>query len=209
MVPIFAVSSTVEVMKLQKMFNPGCSPAEYHEQGKSFTFPDLSSDLCPVCKADFLKKHGFYTRYLITLDFEGTIAIRRYCCHICCKTVSLLPSFCHPKRAYGIFAIFGILEEYYVKATAVCHAVACFLAEKSVSVSRQLLNHYRKRIEKNLNSLIMAVTAIQSLRAPPVTEKANTGEKVRQLFLRICSPTDTSLKIFELTRTTYLTPHAL
>jgi hypothetical protein len=143
------------------------------------------------------------------LDFEGEIAIRRYCCPVCFKTVSLLPSFCHPKRAYGILAIFGILEEYYVKAATVCLAVARFLAEKGVSVSRQLLNHYRKRIEKNLNSLIMAVTYIQSLRAPPVTEKISARGKVRQLFLYIRQPVDTSLKIFELTRTTYLTPQAI
>ena len=205
MVQTFAVSSTVEVMKLQIVFNPGCSPMEYQEQDKSFLFPDLTSELCHICKADFLRKHGFYERYLITLGFEGTITIRRYCCHNCFKTVSLLPSFCHPKRAYGVLAIFGILDEYYVKTAAVCLAVTYFLVEKGVLISRQLLNHYRKRIENNLNSLVMAVTDICGLRAPPVTEKVNIKEKVRQLLLSIHSPMDFSLKIFERTGTTYLT----
>jgi len=207
--PSFTVLLTLEVIKLQRKFNPGCSPNQYQEDGKTFNFPDLTTELCPHCKAACLKKHGVYTRYLITFDFEGEIIIRRYCCHICCKTVSLLPSFCHPKRVYGILAIVGILNEFYVKMSAACLAVTNFLQETGVECSRQLLLHYRRRIEKNLNNLVMAITDIYALRAPPVTEKTNMKEKVRQLLHSIRSPLDTSLKIFERTRTTYLTLQAI
>jgi len=191
------------------MFDPGCPPAFYQIQGKSFDFPDMTSDLCPHCKADYLKKHGFYERYLITIGFEDVIIVRRYCCHNCFKNVSLLPSFCHPKRTYGILAIFGILEEFYIKTLAVCLAVKNFFSETGVECSRQLLLHYRRRIEKNLNNLVMAITDIRALRAPPVTEKTDTRKKVRQLLSNIQNPADDSLKIFERTRTTYLTPHAI
>ena len=117
----------------------------------------------------------------------------------------MLPSFCHPGRVYGILAIFGILSEFYIKASAVCLAVKNFLATAGTECSRQLLLHYRHRIEKNLNNLAMAVTDIYALRAPPVTEKNDLREKVRQLLSHIQSPEDDSLKIFVKTRTTYLT----
>jgi hypothetical protein len=51
----------------------------------------------------------------------------------------------------------------------------------------------------------MAVTDIHNLRAPPVTEKTDKKEKVRQLLSYIQYPLEDSLKIFKQTRTTYLT----
>jgi hypothetical protein len=80
-----------------------------------------------------------------------------------------------------------------------------FLQKAEVECSRQLLLHYRKRIEKNLNSLAMAITDIYSLRSPPVTEKTNMKEKVRQLLSNILHPEEDSLKIFKRTSATYLT----
>jgi predicted Zn-ribbon and HTH transcriptional regulator len=198
-----------EVKKMQQMFSAGCSPAIYQQQGKSYDFPDLSTELCPQCKADHLSKHGFYTRNLITIEFDGEVLIRRYRCPECKKTVSLLPSFCHPKRTYGILAIFRLLAEFYIKIKSVCLTVTSFLVATDIECSRQLLLLYRRRIEKNLNSLVMAVTDIYGLRAPPVTEKTNIREKVRQLLTYIKSPQDDSLKIFKRTRTTYLTPQAI
>jgi hypothetical protein len=89
--------------------------------------------------------------------------------------------------------------------SAVCAAVINFLAATGVLCTRQLLLQYRRRIEKNINNLVMAFTDIYDLRAPPVTEKTDKREKVRQLLLCIQSPMDDSLKIFERTRTSYLT----
>jgi len=197
------------VIKLQEMFDPGCGPNFYQIQGKSFNFPDLTSKLCPQCMVDYLKKHGFYDRYHIEPGFAGLILIRRYYCGNCGKTVSLLPSFCHPKRAYGVTTIIGVLSEFYINAAAVCLAVKNFLAATGMECSRQLLLHFRRRFEKNLNRLVMAITDIYALRAPPVTEKSDTREKVRQALSFIQSPVDDSLKIFELTKATYLTPQAI
>ena len=156
-----------------------------------------------------MKKHGYYSRYLITVGFEGVIIIRRYYCGACGKTVSLLPSFCHPKRTYGTQVIIGLLKEFYKKRGAVCLAVLNFFIETNIECSRQLLLQYRQRLEKNLNSLIMAITEIKGLRAPPVAEKKDIKEKARQMLSHIQSPLEESLKIFERTRTTYLTPYPI
>jgi hypothetical protein len=193
---------------MQIIFNPSCRPYEYQSQGKSFQFPDLTSELCPHCNADYLKKHGYYDRFLITLGFYGEIVIRRYSCHNCNKTVSLLPSFCHPKMTYGILAVIGVLKEFYLKSATVCLALKNFFAAAGILCSRQLLLHYRRRIEKNLNRLIMAVTDVCALHAPPVTEKTGIMEKVRQLLSNIPSPEELSLKIFKRTGATYLTAFA-
>jgi len=188
------------------MFKAGCNPALYQLQGKKYDFPDLTAMLCPMCRAEYLKKHGFYVRDLVTIGFEGEIIIRRYCCPDCRRTVSLLPSFCHPLRTYGLDAIYGLLKEFYVNMRTVCLAVLKFLAATGVECTRQLLLHYRRRIEQNYNSIAMTVTDIYALKEPLAAGKTNTREKVRQLISFIKSPQDDSLKIFEQTRTTYLTP---
>ena len=51
-------------------------------------------DHCPQCEADHpLRAHGFYTRTLVDIAFDGTIRVRRYLCRCCKRTVSLLPEF--------------------------------------------------------------------------------------------------------------------
>jgi hypothetical protein len=92
---------------------------------------------------------------------------------------------------------------------AVCIAVLNFIALIGIPVTRQLLRHYRRRIESNLTSLIMAMTDLYALRAPPVTEKTDTKEKVRQFLSSILCPQGDSLKIFERTGASYLTHQPL
>jgi hypothetical protein len=186
------------------MFEAACDPSMYQIQEKSFDFPDMSHELCPQCEADYMRKHGFYKRFLVTVGFEGIILVRRYYCRECRRTVSLLPSFCHPMRTYGTHVIIGLLTMFYIKMV-VTVAAAEYKLESGVECSRQLLLHYRQRIERNLNSLIMAITDIRAMQAPPVTEKEDKKEKVRQFLSCILNPQDDSLAIFERTRTTYLT----
>ena len=46
---------------------------------------------CPQCQARHpLTAHGFYTRTLIDVAFDGIIRVRRYLCQSCKRTVSLL-----------------------------------------------------------------------------------------------------------------------
>lgn len=196
---------------MQIMYDAGCKPEIYKAQGKKHDFPDMTKEMCPQenCMADYLCKHGYYERYLITHGFEGLIIIRRYYCKTCKKTVSLLPSFCHPKRTYGTEAIIMILNAFYTKMLAVCLSVISLLETTGIECSRQLLLHYRRRIEKNLNSLVMSVTDIYLPQTPLVTEKTNINVRVRQFLSHIHCPVDDSLKIFKRTKTTYLTPQAI
>ena len=51
-------------------------------------------DHCPQCEArDPLTGHGFYCRTLVDVAWEGIIRVRRYLCHSCKRTTSLLPDF--------------------------------------------------------------------------------------------------------------------
>ena len=63
-------------------------------------------DHCPQCETHRpLRAHGFYTRTLVDIAFDGTIRVRRYLCHCCKRTVSLLPEFALPYLRFGIVVI--------------------------------------------------------------------------------------------------------
>lgn len=187
---------------MQRIFDAGCIAAKYHAQGKRYMFPDLTGERCPQCGSDLLRKHGYYKRYLILLHFADFILVRRYICKECGRTVSLLPSFAHPGRAYGIEPIIHVLSGFYAKRKRVCT-----ICPSGGVCSRQLLRWFRIRVERNLNMLIMELTELASLRAPPVTE-TDIKKRVGQFFeyIRSLKAEDISLKIFERTRRTYLSP---
>ena len=51
-------------------------------------------DHCPLCENHRpLTAHGFYSRTLVDVSFDGVIRVRRYLCRCCKRTVSLLPDF--------------------------------------------------------------------------------------------------------------------
>ncbi len=52
-----------------------------------------------------LTAHGFYTRTLIDAAFDGVIRVRRYLCHACRRTVSLLPEFILPYLRSSVMVI--------------------------------------------------------------------------------------------------------
>jgi hypothetical protein len=61
---------------------------------------------CPQCHAKQpLTAHGFYTRTLIDAAFDGVIRVRRYLCHACRRTVSLLPEFILPYLRSSVIVI--------------------------------------------------------------------------------------------------------
>jgi len=61
---------------------------------------------CPQCQTKRpLSAHGFYTRTLIDTAFDGVIRVRRYLCHACQRTVSLLPEFILPYLRSSVMAI--------------------------------------------------------------------------------------------------------
>ena len=66
---------------------------------------------CPQCQDQHpLTAHGFYTRTLIDTAFDGVIRVRRYLCHACQRTVSLLPEFILPylRSSLPVIALFLI-----------------------------------------------------------------------------------------------------
>jgi len=65
---------------------------------------------CPQCQAkSSLAAHGFYSRTLVDVEFEGTIRVRRYLCRKCKRTVSLLPEFVLPHLRFSVAVISSFL----------------------------------------------------------------------------------------------------
>ena len=63
-------------------------------------------DHCPQCAAHQpLAAHGFYSRTVADVAFAGSIRVRRYLCHGCKRTVSLLPEFALPYLRFSILVI--------------------------------------------------------------------------------------------------------
>jgi transposase-like protein len=63
-------------------------------------------DHCPQCAAQRpLTAHGFYLRTVADVEFDGFIRVRRYLCHGCKRTVSLLPEFALPYLRFSILMI--------------------------------------------------------------------------------------------------------
>ena len=63
-------------------------------------------DHCPQCAAQHpLTAHGFYTRTVADVEFDGFIRVRRYLCRGCKRTVSLLPEFALPYLRFSILVI--------------------------------------------------------------------------------------------------------
>ncbi len=63
-------------------------------------------DHCPLCENHRpLTAHGFYSRTLVDVAFDGVIRVRRYLCRCCKRTVSLLPNFALPYLRFGIAVI--------------------------------------------------------------------------------------------------------
>jgi hypothetical protein len=79
---------------------------------------------CPQCHAKQpLTAHGFYTRTLIDAAFDGVIRVRRYLCHACRRTVSLLPEFILPYlrsslMVIALFLVARLLSGQTIEAAA-------------------------------------------------------------------------------------------
>lgn len=193
------------------MFHPKVTVNEYQQKGKYFTFPDLTNTLCPHCRKDYLKKHGFYSRYFISKEFSGILFIRRHICKCCGRTVSSIPYFCHPKRAYSIDFIIQVLKQYHSTTSSLKQTLERFYSYFGCSCSRQLLYQYRKRFYRNLNFLIMSFIKIFSLKETFMN--CSDKERARQLLSMIHpsdpTPCDVSMMLFLDNNSTYLTQLAL
>jgi len=115
---------------MQIIFFTDATPEEYHRLDKKFPFPQPS--FCPSCRVPVApKKHGFYWRYLLTINFKQRIRIRRYYCPYCKKTLSYLPSFCLPHFQYALEIIYFALQLFFVHG---------YSARLCISLLRQTMN---------------------------------------------------------------------
>jgi hypothetical protein len=122
-------------------------------------------DHCPQCSAKPpLTAHGFYHRTLGDVDFDGDIPVRRYLCHSCKRTVSLLPQFALPFLRFSIpvislFLIARLLHGYTLQASAQA------AAQPAMPYQRGQL--WSRRFQLQAESLCLALAALTALHTAP------------------------------------------
>jgi hypothetical protein len=120
-------------------------------------------DHCPQCEARHpLRAHGFYTRTLVDIAFDGTIRVRRYLCCCCKRTVSLLPEFALPYLRFGIVVIaLFLVARILLGLTLKVSAEAAGLAVMPYQRGQFWVRRFRQQAEK-------LCAALAALIAPPV-----------------------------------------
>jgi hypothetical protein len=122
-------------------------------------------DYCPQCQAKPpLAAHGFYHRTLAGAEFNGDIPVRRYLCHSCKRTVSLLPQFALPFLRFSIpvislFLIARLLHGGTLKAAAQA------AAQPAMPYQRGQL--WSRRFQKQAESLCLVLAALTVPHAAP------------------------------------------
>jgi len=112
-------------------------------------------DHCPQCQAKHrLTAHGFYTRTLIDTDFDGSIPVRRYLCHSCQRTVSLLPEFVLPYLRSSILFIALFL------LARLLHTQTLTAAAAKASMPYQRGQFWIRRFRQQAAPLCVALAAV-------------------------------------------------
>jgi transposase-like protein len=120
-------------------------------------------DHCPQCEANrSLRAHGFYTRTLVDIAFDGTIRVRRYLCCCCKRTVSLLPEFALPYLRFGIVVIaLFLVARLLLGLTLRAAAESAQLAAMPYQRGQFWVHRFRQQAEK-------LCAALAALFVPPV-----------------------------------------
>jgi len=130
---------------VQILFDTEYSPQKYSNGAGQY--PEAPSR-CPHCNIPVkMHKHGFYKRYIIVIDYEGYIRIRRYICRGCGRTVSMLPSFCIPRYQYGMIVIILALLTATV-SNSTRYAGTKWPARPQTLTRRHII-YYRNRVMQN------------------------------------------------------------
>ena len=113
---------------------------------------------CPQCQAPHsLTAHGFYTRTLVDVGFDGSIRVRRYLCRSCKRTVSLLPEFAAPYLRFGLSVISLFLVARLLQgATLAAAAVAAVQA----AMPYQRGQFWIRRFHRQAAALCVALAAL-------------------------------------------------
>lgn len=121
-------------------------------------------DHCPQCQAkQSLSGHGFYSRTLVDLTFDGVIRVRRYLCRLCRRTVSLLPDFALPWLRFSLTVISLFLIARLIQGVSLAAAA---LAASQKAMPYQRGQFWIRRFGKQAERLCAALAA---LTAPPAT----------------------------------------
>ena len=117
-------------------------------------------DHCPQCQTKQpLTAHGFYSRTLVEVDFDGLIRVRRYLCRCCQRTVSLLPEFALPYLRFGITVISLFLLARLLGGRTLLAAAALAMLP---GMPYQRGQFWVRRFQKQSERLCAALAALQA-----------------------------------------------
>lgn len=122
-------------------------------------------DHCPQCDArQSLTGHGFYSRTLVDVAFDGLIRVRRYLCRLCKRTLSLLPEFALPWLRFSISVIALFLVARLVKGLMLAAAA---LAASQPAMPYQRGQFWIRRFRKQAPVLGVALAPLTMPAAAP------------------------------------------
>jgi transposase-like protein len=144
-----------------QILHPFAGPIQQYAE--EITDPDRHRpDNCPQCQAQHsLTAHGFYTRTLVDVGFDGSIRVRRYLCRSCKRTVSLLPEFALPYLRFGIMVVSLFLVARLLHGATLAAAA---VAAAQVDMPYQRGQFWVRRFHRQAVALCVALAA---LAAPP------------------------------------------
>ncbi|HEX7972027.1 MAG TPA: DUF6431 domain-containing protein [Thiobacillus sp.] len=104
---------------------------------------------CPQCQARRpLTAHGFYTRTLIDVAFDGLLRVRRYLCRACKRTVSLLPEFALPYLRSSILVIALFLLAYLLQDRPLAAAIQATHTAMPYQRGQFWIRRFRRQAER-------------------------------------------------------------
>jgi uncharacterized protein DUF6431 len=122
-------------------------------------------DHCPQCAAQRpLAAHGFYSRTVVDVEFAGSIRVRRYLCHGCKRTVSLLPEFALPYLRFSILVISLFLIARLLHG---CTLQAAVQAATQPGMPYQRGQFWVRRFQRQAAELCTALAALTAPMAAP------------------------------------------
>jgi len=148
-------------------------------------------DVCPQCQARCpLVAHGFYSRTLVDVRFDGTIRVRRYLCRLCRRTVSLLPDFALPYLRFGLSVIRLFLLARLLKGQSLRKAAD---AAGQPRMPYQRGQFWIRRFQKQAAALCVALASLTTVvaaadfpqRALRMLEKIGWTKAHRFLFAQL------------------------
>jgi hypothetical protein len=116
---------------------------------------------CPQCHARCpLTAHGFYSRTLVDVEFDGSIRVRRYLCRLCRRTVSLLPKFALPYLRFSI----SVISLFLVARLLASHSLQeAARAAGQPSMPYQRGQFWIRRLQKQATALCAALAGVTAV----------------------------------------------